>query len=76
MSPILLLKILSIFPRFPLVSLLLSNTCLFVCLFFQLSIIEPIKRDVIEARNAMNMGDYPSAIEFLGKAIEVFNSQE
>ena len=38
---------------------------------FQLSIIEPIKRDVIEARDAMNMGDYPRAIEFLGKAIEV-----
>ena len=38
---------------------------------FQLSIIEPIKRDVIEARDAMNMGDYPRAIESLGKAIEV-----
>ena len=38
---------------------------------FQLSIIEPIKRDVIEARDAINMGDYPRAIEFLGKAIEV-----
>ena len=38
---------------------------------FQLSIIEPIKRDIIEARDAINMGDYPRAIEFLGKAIEV-----
>lgn len=37
----------------------------------QLSIIEPIKRDVIEARDAMNMGDYPRAIESLGKAIEI-----
>jgi len=40
-------------------------------LTFQLSIIEPIKRDVIEARDAMNMGDYQTAIEFLGRAIEV-----
>lgn len=38
---------------------------------FQLSVIEPIRKDVVEARNAMNMGDYPGAIELLGKAIEV-----
>ncbi|XP_068732084.1 dnaJ homolog subfamily C member 3-like isoform X1 [Montipora capricornis] len=37
----------------------------------QLSVIEPIRRDVLDARNAMNMGDYSSAVELLGKAIEV-----
>lgn len=40
-------------------------------MIFQLSVIEPIRKDVVEARNAMNMGDYPGAIELLGKAIEV-----
>ena len=40
-------------------------------LFFQLSVIEPIRRDVLDARNAMNMGDYSAAVELLGKAIEV-----
>ncbi|KAJ7330645.1 DnaJ sub C member 3 [Desmophyllum pertusum] len=37
----------------------------------QLSIIDPIKRDVLEARNAIDMGDYQSAIELLGRAIEI-----
>ena len=45
--------------------------CSFFFFFFQLSIIEPIKRDVLDARNAINMGDFPGAIEFLGRAIEV-----
>ncbi|XP_058965590.2 dnaJ homolog subfamily C member 3-like [Pocillopora verrucosa] len=37
----------------------------------QLNVIEPIRKDVSEARNAINMGDYSLAIEFLGRAIEV-----
>lgn len=45
--------------------------CLFICLFFQLSVIDPIKREITEARNAIDMGDYPRAIELLGRAIEV-----
>ena len=45
--------------------------CTYLLLFFQLSIIEPIKKDVLDARNAINMGDFPGAIEFLGRAIEV-----
>ena len=44
---------------------------LFICFFFQLSVIDPIRREITEARNAINMGDYPSAIELLGRAIEV-----
>ena len=58
-----------LFPRYNLFLFQLSEM-FFLC-DFQLSIIEPIKRDVIEARDAINMGDYPRAIEFLGKAIEV-----
>lgn len=37
----------------------------------QLSVIDPIRKEITEARNAINMGDYPRAIELLGKAIEV-----
>ena len=45
---------------------------LFVCFFFcQLSVIDPIRREITEARNAINMGDYSRAIELLGRAIEV-----
>ena len=44
---------------------------LFICFFFQLSVIDPIRKEITEARNAMNMGDYPRAIELLGRAIEV-----
>ena len=40
-------------------------------LLFQLSVIEPIRRDILDAKNYMDMGDYPAAIELLGKAIEV-----
>ena len=40
-------------------------------LLFQLSVIEPIRRDILDAKNYMDMGDYPVAIELLGKAIEV-----
>ena len=58
-----------VFPCYNLFPFQLSE--MFFLFDFQLSIIEPIKRDVIEARDAMNMGDYPRAIEFLGKAIEV-----
>jgi len=45
----------------------------FVYLFFfcQLSVIDPIRREITEARNAVNMGDYSRAIELLGRAIEV-----
>lgn len=58
-----------LFPCYNLFPFPLSE--MFFLFDFQLSIIEPIKRDVIEARDAMNMGDYPRAIESLGKAIEV-----
>jgi len=37
----------------------------------QLSVIEPIRRDILDAKNYMDMGDYPAAIELLGKAIEL-----
>ena len=44
---------------------------MFLCFLFQLSVIDPIRKEITEARNAINMGDYPRAIELLGKAIEV-----
>lgn len=47
--------------------------CLLICFSFQLSVIDPIKKEVIEARDAVNMGDYPRAIELLGRAIEVMH---
>jgi len=52
-------------------SVWLHSVDLFVCFFFQLSVIDPIRREITEARNAINMGDYPRAIELLGRAIEV-----
>jgi len=30
-----------------------------------------MRRDILDAKNYMDMGDYPAAIELLGKAIEV-----
>ena len=53
---------------FPLVYFLLF---LFSSFIVQLNVIEPIRKDVSEARNAINMGEYSLAIEFLGRAIEV-----
>lgn len=51
---------------------LFSYIFLFIYLFlFQLSVIDPIRKEITEAKNAINMGDYPRAIELLGKAIEV-----
>ena len=57
-----------IFPGYGLVYFLLF---LFSSFIVQLNVIEPIRKDVSEARNAINMGDYSLAIEFLGRAIEV-----
>ena len=56
-----------IFPGYGLVYFLLFFSSFIV----QLNVIEPIRKDVSEARNAINMGDYSLAIEFLGRAIEV-----
>ncbi len=38
---------------------------------FQINMIEPTKEDVRFGRNAMQMGDYGSAIEAFSRAIEV-----
>lgn len=57
-----------IFPGYVLVYFL---SFLFSSFIVQLNVIEPIRKDVSEARNAINMGDYSLAIEFLGRAIEV-----
>lgn len=56
-----------IFPGYVLVYFL----SFFSSFIVQLNVIEPIRKDVSEARNAINMGDYSLAIEFLGRAIEV-----
>jgi len=48
----------------------------YICFFFQLSVIDPIRKEIDEARNAINMGDYPRAIELLGRAIEVTYQSE
>ena len=49
------------------------SDCILIILIsaFQLSVIEPVKKEVNQATGAFQRGDYYAAIEFLGRAIEV-----